>query len=99
MLIQLIPACATYSDYLSCSQIINLCTYSQASSSSPECQFFSTYSFTSMLYADSSSFSLTATQSATLPIKLVSFASTGNYLREKTLYLGDLMRCRTPSDS
>lgn len=52
-----------------------------------------------MLYADSSSFSLTPTQSATLPIKLVSFTSTGNYLGEKSLYLGDLMRCRTPTNS
>lgn len=95
----MIPACATNSDYLSCSQIINLCTYSQGDTSAPECQFFNTYSLTSILYGDSLSFSLTAAQSTKLSLKVVSFAATGNYLGEKTFVLGDIMRCGTPSDA
>lgn len=52
-----------------------------------------------MLEADSSAFSLSATQEASIPLKLVSFSVTGNYLGEKSLLLGDIMRCGVPTDS
>jgi hypothetical protein len=65
----------------------------------PECQFFSTYSLTSFLNTDSLSFSLTTAKSTPIVLKLVSFSATGNYVGEKTLVLGDIMRCGTPSDS
>ena len=96
---QLIPGCTVYNDYLSCSQIINLCTYSEASATAPECLFFSTYSLNSYLYADASAFSLTPTQGATINFYLVSYSSTGNYIGRKSLVLSDLMRCGTPSNA
>ena len=96
--IQLIPGCSVFSDPLSCSMILNLCTYSFHSAAAPECAFFSTYALTSLLYADAAGFSLTPT-AAPLSLKLVSFSATGNYLGEKSLLLGDIFRCGTPSDS
>lgn len=65
----------------------------------PECQFFSTYSLTSFLNTDSLAFSLTTAKSSPIVLKLVSFSATGNYIGEKALVLGDIMRCGTPSDS
>lgn len=98
-LTQLIYACSTNQDHLACSQILNLCAYSQAQATSPECQFFSSHSLTSMLQADASGFSLSATQEASIALKLVSYSVTGNYLGEKSLLLGDIMRCGIPTDS
>jgi hypothetical protein len=51
-----------------------------------------------MLLADASAFSLTPTKATTLSLRLVSFSATGNYLGEKSLVIGDLMRCGTPSN-
>jgi len=62
----------------------------------PECIFFTTYSLTSYLNADSSGFSLTPSQGSTINFNLISFSATGNYLGKKSLVLTDLMRCGAP---
>ena len=78
--IQLIPGCATYSDYLSCSYISNLCAFSLGSMSTPECQFFTSNSLTASLYPNTSAFALTFSKQASVSLKIVSYLPTGNYL-------------------
>lgn len=80
LFIQLIPGCVTYSDYLSCSYISNLCAFSLGSMSTPECQFFTTNSLTASLYPNSSAFSLTFSKQVSISLKIVSYLPTGNYL-------------------
>lgn len=50
--------------------IVNLCAYSEALTSAPECQFFTTYSLTSYLIADATAFTMTPSVTS-LALKIV----------------------------
>lgn len=96
--IQLLPGCYAFNDVLSCSYLVNLCTYSQLEST-PECDFFELANFSSFLYPAGPDFYMspgTFTRESILSFKLISYLPTGNYVGEKLLQLPDLFRCGLP---
>lgn len=95
------PGCFSFKDRLSCSYLINLCTYSQLKAT-PECNFFDNNEFSSFLYPTDTNFSLSPgnfNKDTVLEFKLISFLPTGNYVGEKPLRLTDLFICGLPNNN
>lgn len=102
MLTQLIPSCYHYKDLLSCSHLVNLCTYSLADSTTAECKFFSKATEAKPYLYDESTDSYympagTFNKESTLNFKLITYLPTGNYVGEKVMRLPDVLRCGMPS--